>query len=263
MNELDKLIEIVAILRGENGCNWDKKQNMETLRDFVLEETYEVIEAVNQKDYENLKEELGDLLFNICFYAQIAKEENLFQIQDVAKSISDKLIRRHPHVFGEKQDLSPEEVLKNWNRIKKEEKKTEERVSVLDGLPKALPAMMRAEKLQEKVSKIGFDWENSQGVIGKLKEEWAEFTFEIEQESIDKNKVEDELGDVLFSLVNVSRFLKVSTEQSLLRVINKFESRFRKMEELSQSKNQRIEDLSLKELDELWDKAKLIERGLG
>ncbi len=257
MNEMDELASIVAKLRSENGCNWDKKQTMQTLREFILEETYEVIEAVENNNSENLKEELGDLLFNILFYARIAEEEKKFQFKEVVKAISEKLIRRHPHIFAAKEDLTADEVLVNWNRIKAEEKKDiPKSKSILDDIPKSLSSLLKAEKIQSKVSKIGFDWENISGAREKLKEELQELNFEIDQSEKDQKKIEEEFGDVLFSLVNMSRFLKISPEIALNKVNLKFQKRFQTMESILESKNQTFAEKTFGEMDELWEIAK-------
>jgi MazG family protein len=261
MNEIDELSAIVALLRSENGCNWDKKQTMQTLREFLLEETYEVIEAVETNNTENLKEELGDLLFNILFYARIAEEENKFQFKDVAKAISEKLIRRHPHIFAAEENLTADEVLVNWNRIKAEEKKDlPKSKSILDDIPKSLSSVLKAEKIQSKVSKIGFDWENIQGAREKLQEELQELNFEIDQTEKDQKKIEEEFGDVLFSLVNMSRFLKISPEIALNKANLKFQKRFHTMESILESKNQTFAEKTFGEMDELWEIAKSKEK---
>lgn len=255
MNELDELKKIMKILRSENGCNWDKKQSFQSLKEFILEESYEVVEAVEEKNFENLKEELGDLLFNIFFFSEIASEQKLFQIEDVAKVINEKLIRRHPHVFQNPENLNADEVLVNWNKIKEEEKKSEpKKDSILDSIPKAFPALIRAEKIQSKAKSVGFDFENIDDVKKKVFEELEELFSEIK--SGDKSKQEDELGDILFSVVNLSRFLKISPEIALKSSTKKFENRFKNLEKMVQSKDKKWDEYSLKELDELWDQVK-------
>jgi MazG family protein len=183
LKEIDELIDIMVRLRGENGCNWDKKQTYDTLREFIIEEAYEVVDAVESKNFEHMKEELGDLLFNIVFYAQIASEDNKFSIADVAKDISEKLIRRHPHVFNVPANLTPDEVLANWNKIKQQEKINNPKPdSILDGIPKSLPSILRAEKLQKSAAKVGFDWASVEDVKNKLHEEIEELYKEIEKD---------------------------------------------------------------------------------
>ncbi len=260
MKELKELIDIMATLRSENGCNWDKKQTYDSLKEYIIEEAYEVVDAVESKNFEHMKEELGDLLFNIVFYAQIASEDKKFNINDVAKDISEKLIRRHPHVFNVPANLTPDEVLANWNKIKQQEKINNPKPeSVLDGIPKSLPSILRAEKLQKLAAKVGFDWANIEDVKKKLHEEIDELYKEIQTEKQDMNKIEDELGDVLFSVINLSRFLKVSPEVALNRANLKFTSRFQFIEKEAKLENKNLENMTLEEMDELWDKAKLNE----
>ena len=260
MKELKELIDIMATLRSENGCNWDKKQTYDSLKEYIIEEAYEVVDAVESRNFEHMKEELGDLLFNIVFYAQIASEDKKFNINDVAKDISEKLIRRHPHVFNVPANLTPDEVLANWNKIKQQEKINNPKPeSVLDGIPKSLPSILRAEKLQKLAAKVGFDWANIEDVKKKLHEEIDELYKEIQTEKQDMNKIEDELGDVLFSVINLSRFLKVSPEVALNRANLKFTSRFQFIEKEAKLENKNLENMTLEEMDELWDKAKLNE----
>ena len=260
MKELKQLIDIMATLRSENGCNWDKKQTYDSLKEYIIEEAYEVVDAVESRNFEHMKEELGDLLFNIVFYAQIASEDKKFNINDVAKDISEKLIRRHPHVFNVPANLTPDEVLANWNKIKQQEKINNPKPeSVLDGIPKSLPSILRAEKLQKLAAKVGFDWANIEDVKKKLHEEIDELYKEIQTEKQDMNKIEDELGDVLFSVINLSRFLKVSPEVALNRANLKFTSRFQFIEKEAKLENKNLENMTLEEMDELWDKAKLNE----
>ena len=260
MKELKQLIDIMATLRSENGCNWDKKQTYDSLKEYIIEEAYEVVDAVESRNFEHMKEELGDLLFNIVFYAQIASEDKKFNINDVAKDISEKLIRRHPHVFNVPANLTPDEVLANWNKIKQQEKINNPKPeSVLDGIPKSLPSILRAEKLQKLAAKVGFDWANVEDVKKKLHEEIDELYKEIQTEKQDMNKIEDELGDVLFSVINLSRFLKVSPEVALNRANLKFTSRFQFIEKEAKLENKNLENMTLEEMDELWDKAKLNE----
>ena len=260
MKELKELIDIMATLRSENGCNWDKKQTYDSLKEYIIEEAYEVVDAVESKNFEHMKEELGDLLFNIVFYAQIATEDNRFSIGDVAKDISEKLIRRHPHVFNVPANLTPDEVLANWNKIKQQEKINNPKPeSVLDGIPKSLTSILRSEKLQKAAAKVGFDWANIEDVKSKLNEEIDELYREIQNNPIDFNKVEDELGDVLFSVINLARFLKVSPEVALNRANLKFTSRFQFIERDAKTNNKNLEDMTLEEMDAIWDKAKLNE----
>jgi len=248
MNELVKLVEIVKKLRSPNGCDWDKDQTHESLVPYLLEETYEVIEAIDNKDYGSLKEELGDLILHVVFQAELANEKNKFSIEDSIKNVNDKLIDRHPHIFSNRKDQSWEKG--NWELAKQKEKK---RNSVLDGVPIALPALLRSRRIQEKAASVGFDWDNIKQVFKKVEEEVSEL-----QQALKINKgIDEELGDVLFSIVNLSRHLDINPENSLKRSIDKFSSRFKKIESDLRDKKININDLSLKELDEIWEKNKL------
>ncbi len=248
MNELVKLVEIVKKLRSPNGCDWDKDQTHESLVPYLLEETYEVIEAIDNKDYGSLKEELGDLILHVVFQAELANEKNKFSIEDSIKNVNDKLIDRHPHIFSNRKDQSWEKG--NWELAKQKEKK---RNSVLDGVPIALPALLRSRRIQEKAASVGFDWDNIKQVFKKVEEEVSEL-----QQALKINKgIDEELGDVLFSIVNLSRHLDINPENSLKRSIDKFSLRFKKIESDLRDKKINISDLSLKELDKIWEKNKL------
>jgi XTP/dITP diphosphohydrolase len=247
--EFDKLLEIMKKLRAE--CPWDKKQTHETLRQYLLEETYEVLETIDEKKYGELKSELGDLLLQIIFHSEIASEEGLFNINDVIHNINEKLIRRHPHVFGNVKVNGAEDVKKNWEVIKKSEGKN----SVLDGVPKELPALLRANRIQEKASHVGFDWKNSEDVWKKIEEELKEFKESLRLE--DKTKVEEEFGDLLFSLVNYSRFIGINSEDALRKTIEKFVKRFQYVESEFDKKNKKLEDSTLEEMDKIWEKSKM------
>jgi len=248
MNELIKLVEIVKKLRAPNGCDWDKEQTHESLVPYLLEETYEVIEAIDNKDYSSLKEELGDLILHVVFQAELANEKNKFTIEDSIENVNKKLIDRHPHIFSDDKDKSWEKG--NWELAKQKEKK---RNSVLDGVPIALPALLRSRRIQEKAASVGFDWDNIKQVFNKVKEEVHEL-----QEALETNKgIDEELGDVLFSIVNLSRHLEINPENSLKRSIDKFALRFKEIEADLKDKKININDLTLKELDEIWEKNKL------
>lgn len=250
--KFDKLVEIMEILRSEKGCPWDKVQTHDTLKRYLLEETYELIEAIENKEPKAIKEELGDLLLQIVFHSQIAKEEDNFNINDVIETITQKMISRHPHVFGEAEFKTPQEVLAQWDDRKKEEGKLHE--SILEGIPLALPALLRAYKIQSRVSKVGFDWESAQGVIEKIKEELKEVQEAID--SNDKTKIEEEIGDLLFSIVNLARFLKIDPETALRKTNRKFEERFKKLEKIAQQKDKSLKDMTLNEMDSLWEEIK-------
>lgn len=243
---LEKLIEIVEILRSENGCSWDREQTHSSLKRNMLEEAYEAVDAINDNDMKHLKEELGDVLLQVVLHAQIAKEEKAFDIEDVAKVLSDKLIHRHPHVFGEIKVSSTQEILDNWEKLKQEEKP--HRKSVMDGVSKSQSALMSAQKISKKAVKVGFEWTDENSLYECVQSEIKEF-------AIAKNpdEKEDELGDILFAVVNLARWNNIDAEQALIRANNKFMTRFRKMEELAK-KN--LNELSFDEWDNLWKTAK-------
>jgi tetrapyrrole methylase family protein/MazG family protein len=251
-DRFQKLLDIMARLRSEKGCPWDKEQTRESLKPFLIEETYEVLEAIDENNPEKIKEELGDLLFQIVFHCQIAKELKEFDINDVLQLITEKMIFRHPHVFGEERFETSEEVLKQWEIRKKEEGKLKE--SILEGIPKEMPALMRAQRLQSRVAKIGFDWKRVEDVLDKLDEEIKEFKFALKRKS--QKEIEDELGDLFFVLVNVSRFVGVNPEDALRKTISKFISRFRYVEMRAVEMNKSLSEMTLEEMDKLWDEAK-------
>ncbi len=248
------LVELMRKLRSKDGCPWDKEQSHESLKPHLVEETYEVIDAIDSGDPEKLKEELADLFFHIIFHCQIAKEKGEFDIGGVIALCLDKMTRRHPHVFGDASATTPDEVLRQWEEIKKKEKGSEERKFIVDGLPKHLPALQKAQKLQKKVAKIGFDWTNIQDVIAKVDEELGEVKDAI-RESKPEN-IEEEVGDLLFSVVNLARFLKLDTENVLHKTIYKFVARFRKVEMELASMGKDIEKCTLEEMDAVWNKVK-------
>jgi tetrapyrrole methylase family protein/MazG family protein len=251
MSGFDELVEVMRRLRRPGGCPWDREQSHESLKPYLIEEMYEVLDAIDEGEVEDLKEELGDLLLQIVFHAQIAEEDELFSIDDVAKTIVEKLKRRHPHVFGEVKVNNADEVLKNWEEIKRSEGKH----SVLDGVPKGLPALLKARRVQEKVRRVGFDWENPADALEKLYEEIGELKEAIAGEGA--RGVEDEFGDVLFSMVNISRYLNIDAEESLKKTIRKFMNRFRYIENSVLERGDRpIQEYSLEELDTLWEEAK-------
>lgn len=249
MKEFDRLVEIIRVLRSENGCPWDREQTLETLKPCLREEVAELLEAM-EGDIEEHKGELGDVLMNLVFQADIREKEGKFNIEDVAYEINEKLIRRHPHVFKKREEgITTEEVLTNWDEIKKTEKLHENRKSAIDGVPKYLPALSKAQKIQKKASKVGFDWDNIEQVMEKVYEEIEELKIEIKNN--DKKKIQDELGDVLFSIVNIARFLDIDATEALEGTIKKFDKRFRYVE-----KNCEIEKTSLENLEKLWQNAK-------
>ena len=250
--DLDELIKIMSALRGEKGCPWDREQTMESLKPFIVEETYEVLEAIDEKNPEDVKEELGDLLFQIVFQCQIAKEKGDFDMSDVIEKIGSKMIARHPHVFGDADYKTSAEVLVHWEAQKKREGK--QRESLLEGVPKTLPSLLRAHRLQDRAARVGFDWDKVGDVMKKLDEEIGEF-----KEAMEKNNedaIEEELGDVLFMLVNISRFIGVNPEDALRKTISKFISRFRYIEMAAADSGRTLSDMTLAEMDALWDEAK-------
>ena len=250
MSEFNKLIEIVRKLRSPNGCDWDKEQTHESLTPYLIEETYEVIEAIDNKDYSSLKEELGDLILHVVFQAELANEKKRFSILDSIKNVNKKLVDRHPHIFNDNNDESYKKG--NWELSKQKEKNRE---SLLDGVPTALPALLRARRIQEKAASVGFDWDDVKQVFNKVEEEIEEL-----REALKTNSgIEDELGDVLFSLVNLTRHLEVNPESVLKKSIDKFYNRFKNIEIELKKRNKNIEDLSLVELDAIWEANKLKE----
>lgn len=251
---LEKLLEVIAKLRSEEGCPWDREQTHESIKPCMIEETYEVLEAIDEKNMDKLKEELGDLLLQVVFHAQMAKEAGYFTMDDVIESICHKMIIRHPHVFGDTTVADSAEVLVNWEAIKATEANMQDRVSVLDGVPKGLPALMQAYKLQKKAARVGFDWAEVQGALEKVKEEVMEFSTEIKEEN--KRGSENEFGDLLFALVNVARFYEIQPELALLGTCDKFVSRFHYIEEAAKKQGKILSEMSLVEMDQLWDEAK-------
>ena len=254
MEKFDKFIEIIKTLRGENGCPWDREQTHESLRQNLIEESYEVVESIDNKDIPNLREELGDVLLQIVFHSIIAEEEKEFTIEDVIEEISEKMVRRHPHVFGNVEAETSEEVLKNWDEIKKAEKKEKTLGESMLRLPKALPANIRAEKAQKKAAKVGFDFSDYEEVLGKVYEELKELE-EAKKSGVD-SEIEEEFGDLMFSVVNLSRFLQINAENSLTNATNKFINRFVSIELLAARDGKRLSDLTIDEMNELWDRVK-------
>lgn len=248
------LVEIIAKLRSPEGCPWDREQTHMSLKRFLLEETYELFEAIDQQNSPAIKDELGDVLLQVLLHAQIASEKGEFSIEDVIENLSEKLVRRHPHVFAQVSAETPEEVVKNWDAIKKTEKAGADRVSILDGVPAVFPALMRAEKIQKKAAKVGFDWDATPEVIEKVKEELAEL-----EEAVaggNQAEIEEELGDLLFATVNLARFVKVDPEFALQNATNKFTERFQLLEEYARKQGLDLQNLNLAELNALWDQAK-------
>jgi tetrapyrrole methylase family protein/MazG family protein len=252
-----KLMEIMRRLRAPGGCPWDAEQTHESLKRYLLEETYEVMEAIDAGSPAMLKEELGDLLLQPIFHAAIAEEKGEFTMAEVLETINEKLVRRHPHVFGDQVIRSSEEQITNWEQIKKAEK-GEERKSALSGVPPHLPALMKAQKITEKAARVGFDWEHTDQVFAKVLEELHEF--EETMAAGDQERMEAELGDLLFAIVNLGRFLAINPEEALRKTITRFSKRFSHVEETLHSRGTAMKDATLAEMDNLWEEAKNLER---
>jgi XTP/dITP diphosphohydrolase len=248
LEAFDRLLTIMDELRSQ--CPWDKKQTMETLRPLTIEETYELADAILEQNLDEVKGELGDLILHIVFYAKIGSETNTFDITDVLNGVCEKLIQRHPHIYGDVEVFSEEEVKQNWEKIKLKEGKT----SVLQGVPKSLPALVKATRIQEKVAGVGFDWENPHQVFEKVEEELQEFKLEVNAKN--QEAIESEFGDVLFSLINYARFLKINPENALERTNKKFTKRFQYLEEKVKHEKRSLSDMSLAEMDVIWEEAK-------
>jgi len=249
----NRLVGIMAQLRGENGCPWDREQNHHTLKQYIIEEAYEVLDAIDSGDMPHLKEELGDLLLQVVFHSQLASERGDFTVDDAITGICEKLIRRHPHVFAESNAKTADEVLNQWEKIKRAENPNKPK-GVLHGVPRAMPALLRATRLQKKAKTVGFDWDTTDEAFAKVDEEYHEFREAIAEGNV--NKMEEELGDLLFSLVNVARFIEINPEEALAKTINKFTKRFTFVEENITASGRKMETVSLEEMENLWNKAK-------
>ncbi len=249
MEEFDELVRVMARLRAPDGCPWDREQTHSSLRPYLLEETYEALEAVEEEDWARLADELGDVLLQVVFHAQLASERGDFDIRDVCNNIVTKLISRHPHVFADGSAADSDEVISHWETLKRREEGYDQRESALDGIPRAMPALQRAHKLQRNASRAGFDWEEIEGPRRKVDEELREVD-EAEPEAI-----EDEIGDLLFAVVNLARFLDVEPESALRRANDRFTRRFHAVERAAGDAD-RLHEMSLPEMDELWEKAK-------
>jgi len=248
LKAFDRLLTIMDELREQ--CPWDKKQTMESLRHLTIEETYELGDAILDNDLEEVKKELGDVLLHIVFYSKIGSETNHFDIADVCNSICDKLIDRHPHIYGDVVVENEEDVKRNWEKLKLKEGKS----SVLEGVPKSLPALVKANRIQDKVAGVGFDWEESNQVWEKVEEELSEFKHEVQNKN--KEGMESEFGDVLFSMVNYARFLDINPENALERTNKKFSKRFQYLESKAKALNKDLKDMTLAEMDVFWEEAK-------
>jgi XTP/dITP diphosphohydrolase len=258
LNSFNRLQEILDELREK--CPWDKKQTIHTLRQLTIEESYELADAISSDDWNGIKEELGDMLLHILFYAKIATEQNKFTIQDVIEANREKLIHRHPHIYGDVKVTNEEEVKRNWENLKLKEGKK----SILSGVPRSLPPLVQAMRIQEKAKQVGFEWDNKEQVWEKVEEEADELKAEVNAMDAGKGsveKMEEEMGDLLFSMVNYARFLNIDPDQALARTNKKFIKRFQAMEEVVAAEGKQMTDLNLAEMDAIWNTVKLSERG--
>jgi MazG family protein len=254
--KFQQLVAIMARLRAPGGCPWDRQQTFDSIKPFTLEETYEVLDAIDHRDWGELTQELGDFILQAVFYAQMASEQQLFRIEDALDAINQKLVRRHPHVFGEESARSADEVLSIWGRVKDAEPKAERKrtTGLLGGVPRALPALVEAQQIASRAAGVGFDWENPEQVLDKLHEELAEFA--TARRNAAQDELEDELGDMLFVLVNLARFVKVDPEQALRRTNAKFRARWSHIEARLSEQGRKPEDAKLDEMEALWQEAK-------
>ncbi|TPV22656.1 nucleoside triphosphate pyrophosphohydrolase [Pantoea anthophila] len=261
MNAIERLLGIMKTLRDpEHGCPWDREQTFATIAPYTLEETYEVLDAIQREDFSDLRGELGDLLFQVVFYAQMASEADRFNFEDVCHAISDKLERRHPHIFGEATAETSTEVLKNWETIKSAERAEKAQHSALDDIPKALPALMRAHKIQKRCHNVGFDWTTLGPVVAKVHEEIDEVMHEAQQSVVDSEKLEEEIGDLLFATVNLSRHLGSKAETALQKANDKFERRFRAVEAIIAAQGLSMPGATLEQMEAAWQQVKAGEK---
>ncbi|MDR0569774.1 MAG: nucleoside triphosphate pyrophosphohydrolase [Clostridiales Family XIII bacterium] len=251
---VERLERILRLLRGEDGCPWDKAQTHESIKGCVIEEAYETLDAIERGDMDNLEEELGDLLLQVVFHGGMGGDKGIFDLKSIANRVSDKMIRRHPHIFLKETAKTIDKVLEKWENVKRQEKGEPSHSEILDSIPRALPALIRGHKVQAKAAEAGFDWDDVSGAFMKLREEMAEL-FEAYQEG-DKEKQKDELGDLLFSAVNAARFLGIDPEEALNDASRKFIKRFRYVESAAANAGRRLDDMSIDEMDVLWEQAK-------
>ena len=255
-DKFQQLVSIMARLRAPGGCPWDREQTFDTIKPYTLEETYEVLDAIDRRDWDGLAEELGDFILQAVFYAQMASEEGRFTIDDSLDAINQKLVRRHPHVFGDQSARHADDVKRIWGEVKAAEKKDKgkEEMTLLGGVPRALPALVEAQQVASKAAAVGFDWENPEQVIEKLHEELAEF--DDARRNAGQAELEDELGDMLFVLVNLARFVKVDPEQALRKTNAKFRERFGYIERKLAERGRKLQDSNIDEMEALWQEAK-------
>ena len=261
MDNLKELLGIIEKLRDpKDGCAWDVEQTFETIAPYTIEESYEVAEAIDNKDMGALKDELGDLLFQVVFHSRMAEEAGHFKFSDVVDAISDKMVRRHPHVFGDEEFRDADEQTVAWEEQKARERAEKKQASILDGVTVGLPALTRAVKLQKRAARVGFDWPNTDGVIDKLNEEMVELSEELIKNKQDQEKIEEEFGDMMFVYANLARHLKINPEEALKKANTKFTNRFNKIEQHIGKTQSSFDEHTLDELEELWVKAKKEER---
>jgi len=257
-NNINAIIKLIRVLRSPAGCPWDKKQKPKDLGRYILEETYEVLDALDNNNHQSVKEELGDLLFQILFLVEIYEEKKLFSLKDVVSEINEKMIRRHPHVFGDKKVDSVQEVKNNWQVIKKSERAGEKQAGLFAHVPRSLPALKRAQKITTIASDAGFDWPDADNVLKKMREELREFSAALK--SGNRKKIDEELGDVIFTAVNLSRFAGVDAETALTQTTNKFLRRFSFIEKRLSAQGKSLNEATLKEMDKIWNESKEKER---
>lgn len=257
MNAIERLLGIMKTLRDpQHGCPWDREQTFTSIAPYTLEETYEVLDAIQREDFDDLRGELGDLLFQVVFYAQMASEQSRFNFEDICHAISDKLERRHPHIFGDATAETSNDVLKNWEAIKTAERADKSQHSALDDIPKALPALMRAHKIQKRCHNVGFDWTTLGPVVAKVHEEIDEVMHEAQQSVVDGEKLEEEIGDLLFATVNLSRHLGSKAETALQKANDKFERRFREVEAIIAAQGLSMPGATLEQMEAAWQQVK-------
>ncbi len=254
MREFDRLVEIMQVLRAPGGCPWDARQDHASIARCVVEEAYELVEAIEEGDVEHMMEELGDVLLQVVFHGVIARDLGEFTVQDVIERLISKLVERHPHVFGDATAATAADVVRNWERIKESDPRRPRRVSVLDGIPKGLPPVIKARRLQSAASRVGFDWKDPRDVVKKIQEEIREF--EDALESGDTRRVKDEVGDLLFSVVNLARLCRVDPDSALAGSNRKFSARFHAIEKKAEASGKTLADMTLEEMDRIWESTK-------
>lgn len=253
---MEDLRRLIKTLRGEGGCPWDRKQTPQTAKSYLLEETYEAIEAINRNQTDELREEFGDLLFQLMFLIDLYEEKSKITLEQVIGSVVEKMTRRHPHVFGDVQVDGVEEIWRNWNKIKETEREGKKDNSLLDSIPSAIPALLKAHRVGERTSRVGFDWGDAAGAAEKVEEEWREFKEALASDRMDRSRMAEEFGDLLFSMVNVSRLLKINAEFALQSAVEKFSKRFKQVQQEITQKGKRLGEASLAEMDAVWDDVK-------